>query len=73
MQFKGNPLTLRFLCRDDMLEELAALCLESGLRFAYRRVAVEGTLPYARHLELAALPSVEGIVAAARRAMRGEA
>ena len=30
-------------------------------------------MPYARHLELAALPTVEGIVAAAQRAMRGEA
>ncbi|TNF24174.1 MAG: pyruvate dehydrogenase [Deltaproteobacteria bacterium] len=49
--------------------ELAALCLEAGLRFAYRRVAVEDTLPYARHLEDAALPNVERIVAAVREVL----
>ena len=46
--------------------ELAASCLESGVHFAYRRVAVEDTLPYARHLEDAALPNVQRIVAAVR-------
>ena len=33
----------------------------------------EVPMPYARHLELAALPSAEQVVEAARRAMRGEA
>jgi pyruvate dehydrogenase E1 component beta subunit len=46
--------------------EVAALLLERGLRPAYRRVCVEDTLPYARHLEQAALPSVERIKAAVR-------
>lgn len=38
-----------------------------------RVCSAEVPMPYARHLELAALPSVERIVAAATRAMRGEA
>ena len=38
-----------------------------------RVCSAEVPMPYARHLELAALPTVEGIVAAAQRAMRGEA
>jgi pyruvate dehydrogenase E1 component beta subunit len=38
-----------------------------------RVCSAEVPMPYARHLELAALPSVESVVAAARRAMRGEA
>ena len=38
-----------------------------------RVCSAEVPMPYARHLELAALPTVEGIAAAARRAMRGEA
>ena len=38
-----------------------------------RVCSAEVPMPYARHLELAALPTVEGIVAAAHRAMRGEA
>jgi pyruvate dehydrogenase E1 component beta subunit len=37
-----------------------------------RVCSAEIPMPYARHLELAALPSVEGITAAAHRAMRGE-
>jgi pyruvate dehydrogenase E1 component beta subunit len=38
-----------------------------------RVCSAEVPMPYARHLELAALPTVDGIVAAAQRAMRGEA
>jgi pyruvate dehydrogenase E1 component subunit beta len=38
-----------------------------------RVCSAEVPMPYARHLELAALPTAEGIAAAARRAMRGEA
>jgi pyruvate dehydrogenase E1 component beta subunit len=38
-----------------------------------RVCSAEVPMPYARHLELAALPTVGGIAAAVRRAMRGEA
>lgn len=38
-----------------------------------RVCSAEVPMPYARHLELAALPSLERIVAATTRAMRGEA
>jgi acetoin:2,6-dichlorophenolindophenol oxidoreductase subunit beta len=47
--------------------ELAAAVLEAGVAPAFGRVCVDGTIPYARHLEEAALPSVERIVTAARR------
>jgi pyruvate dehydrogenase E1 component beta subunit len=46
--------------------EVAACALEGGLAPRFRRVCLEGTLPYARHLEDAALPNVERIVAAVR-------
>ncbi len=46
--------------------ELAAVCLEAGLAPRYARVCVEDTLPYARHLEKAALPNVDRIVEAAK-------
>ena len=42
--------------------ELAAICLEAGLSPGFARVCVEDTLPYARHLEEAALPNVDRIV-----------
>jgi pyruvate/2-oxoglutarate/acetoin dehydrogenase E1 component len=45
--------------------ELAAVCAEAGLRFGFRRVAVDGVIPYARELEDRALPSVQRIVEAA--------
>ena len=41
--------------------ELAACMLEAGLKPRYGRVATEGVIPYARHLEDAALPNVERI------------
>jgi len=44
--------------------ELAAVCLEAGLAPQYRRVCVEDTLPFARHLEDAALPNVDRITTA---------
>lgn len=47
--------------------EVSALALEEGLRPAYARVCLEGTLPFARNLEAKALPNVERIVAAARK------
>ncbi len=45
--------------------EVAAVCLEAGLKPRYARVCVEDTLPFARHLEDAALPNVHRIVQAA--------
>ena len=45
--------------------ELAAVCLEAALSPRYARVCVEDTLPFARHLEDAALPNVDRIVEAA--------
>ena len=49
--------------------EVAAVALEAGLSFSYRRVCTEDTIPYARHLEDQALPNVERISAAARELM----
>jgi pyruvate dehydrogenase E1 component beta subunit len=51
--------------------EMGAVVLESGLAPAYARVCLEDTLPYARHLEDAALPNVDRIVAAAQRLITG--
>lgn len=47
--------------------EVAAVLLESGVSCVYVRVAVEQTIPFAPHLEYAALPNVQRIVAAVRR------
>ncbi len=47
--------------------EVAAAALEAGLAPRYARVCLEGTIPYARHLEDAALPGVDRIAAAARK------
>jgi pyruvate/2-oxoglutarate/acetoin dehydrogenase E1 component len=49
--------------------EVAAIALEAGLRPRFARVCLEGTLPFARHLELRALPNVERIAVAARKLM----
>lgn len=46
--------------------ELAAAVAERDVSFRYRRVCLEGTLPYARELEETALPNVARIEAAAR-------
>jgi pyruvate dehydrogenase E1 component beta subunit len=46
--------------------ELAAVTLEHGLTPRYARVCVQGTLPFARDLELASLPNVARISEAAR-------
>ncbi len=51
--------------------ELAAAVLEAGLAPRYARVCLDGTLPYARHLEDAALPSVGRVAAAARALVTG--
>ncbi len=54
-------------CAFGLSGELGAVVLEAGLSPQYARVCLEDTLPYARHLEDAALPNVERIAAAARR------
>jgi len=46
--------------------EIAAVVLEAGLTPRYARVALDGTLPYARHLEDEALPNVRRILKAVR-------
>ena len=46
--------------------EIAAVLLEAGVPVKYARVAVETTIPFAPHLEYAALPNVERVVAAAK-------
>jgi pyruvate dehydrogenase E1 component beta subunit len=47
--------------------EVGAIALEAGLRPGYARVCLEGTIPFARHLEAKTLPNVERIIAAARK------
>ncbi|MGO8873598.1 MAG: alpha-ketoacid dehydrogenase subunit beta [Acidimicrobiales bacterium] len=51
--------------RGGLSGEIAAVLLEADVAATYARVAVEGTIPFAPHLEYAALPNVERIVAAA--------
>jgi pyruvate/2-oxoglutarate/acetoin dehydrogenase E1 component len=51
--------------RGGLSGEIAAVLAEEGTGAAFARVAVEDTLPYARHLEDEALPNVARIVAAA--------
>jgi pyruvate dehydrogenase E1 component beta subunit len=45
--------------------EVAAVALEAGLAFQFARVCARNTIPYARHLEDAVLPSVDKILWAA--------
>jgi len=45
--------------------ETAAILLESGIQFKYRRVCTEGNIPYARNLEDEALPNTQRITEAA--------
>lgn len=47
--------------------ELAAVLAEHGIARPFARVATTGIIPYARHLEAEVLPSVDRIIAAARR------
>ncbi len=47
--------------------EIAAILLEAGLTFKYARVCTEGTIPYSRSLEDAALPNVSRIIAASKK------
>ena len=44
--------------------ELAAVCLEAGIAPRFGRVCVEDTLPFARHMEDAALPNADRITTA---------
>lgn len=53
--------------RGGLSGEIGALLLENGVGARFARVATETTIPFARHLEHAALPNVDRIVAAARR------
>lgn len=52
--------------RGGLSGEIAALLLEAGVHARYARVAVEGTIPFAPHLEYAALPNVERILTAVK-------
>jgi pyruvate/2-oxoglutarate/acetoin dehydrogenase E1 component len=53
--------------RGGLSGEIAASLLESGLHVPFARVAVETTIPFAPHLEFAALPNPDRIVASVRR------
>ena len=55
--------------RGRLTGEVAALLLESGISASYARVAVGQTIPFAPHLEYAAPPNAERIIAAARSLM----
>ncbi len=44
--------------------EVAAVALEAGLKFNYRRVCTNGTIPYARRLEEQVLPNTNRILEA---------
>ncbi|MFV0495629.1 alpha-ketoacid dehydrogenase subunit beta [Mycobacterium sp.] len=48
--------------RGGLTGEVAALLLEAGTSVRYGRVAVEQTIPFAPHLEYAALPNADRIV-----------
>ncbi|HZM57786.1 MAG TPA: transketolase C-terminal domain-containing protein [Acidimicrobiales bacterium] len=52
--------------RGGLSGEIAARLLEAGVAPKYARVAVEGTIPFAPHLEYAALPNAERIVTAVK-------
>jgi pyruvate dehydrogenase E1 component beta subunit len=59
--------------RGGLSGEVAAVLAEEGTAATYARVTTETTIPYARHLEEAALPNVERILAAARGLWAGPA
>jgi pyruvate dehydrogenase E1 component beta subunit len=52
--------------RGGLTGEIAAVLAEGAIDATFSRVAVETTIPYARHLEDAALPNVDRIIAAVR-------
>ena len=47
--------------------ELAAVVMEAGISAQFARVCTQATIPYARHLEDQALPSVERILVSVRQ------
>jgi acetoin:2,6-dichlorophenolindophenol oxidoreductase subunit beta len=51
--------------------EVAAAALEAGLAPRFARLCLEGTIPYARHLEAAALPTADRIAGAVRSLCAG--
>jgi len=55
--------------RGGLSGEIAAILAETGTVARYARVAVETTIPYARHLEEQALPNVTRILEAVERVM----
>jgi pyruvate dehydrogenase E1 component beta subunit len=54
--------------RGGLSGEIAAVVAEAGVTAAFARVATDGTIPYARHLEAEVLPNVGRIVSAAHTA-----
>jgi len=50
--------------------ELAAICLEAGLKFKYRRVCTDNTIPYARQRENEVLPNVSRILKAVKELLK---
>ena len=55
--------------RGGLTGEIAALIAEHRIDARFERVAVEETIPFARHLERAVLPNTDRIVAAAERCL----
>jgi pyruvate dehydrogenase E1 component beta subunit len=55
--------------RGGLTGEIAALIAEERIDARFARVAVEETIPFARHLESAVLPNTDRIVAAAERCL----
>ncbi|HEY5145078.1 MAG TPA: transketolase C-terminal domain-containing protein [Solirubrobacteraceae bacterium] len=55
--------------RGGLTGEIAALIAEQRIDARFERVAVEQTIPFARHLEEAVLPNTDRIVAAAERCL----
>jgi pyruvate dehydrogenase E1 component beta subunit len=49
--------------------EIAACLLEAGLRPRFARVATEGTIPFARHLERSALPNLDRVMRACQQVL----
>jgi pyruvate/2-oxoglutarate/acetoin dehydrogenase E1 component len=52
--------------RGGLTGEVAAILAEEGMAVRYARVAVEGSIPYARHLEDRVLPNVDRILEAVK-------
>lgn len=52
--------------------EIAAVCLEADLKFKYRRVCTDETIPFDRKREDEVLPNVERIVTAIKEVLGGK-